>query len=308
MPSVTRAAVLVLASTPLLAHCMPDFDALSAGAGSSAGTTFGGEATGGDHSSLAGSSPSGGTSSVAGSLNGGTPSGGAAGAGAASGTAGQGGDGGGGQADGGAGGDAGASDGGAAGDGQTSCGPPEEGVTNYSNFDEGLSGPGFANQGPSVAIATTKGTTGSWERDPDVGNACPGALHFSFAFKGYASGSDADEVANGNYYFAPVNWTSAAAVHAMVKVSPANAAITGVRFYVVSGAQYLYYYVFDTTAFKTGEWNEMVLSPSAGPYYDPTSVRQLGVEVRLLRAGTSGIPAQPPLVEVWFDDIWLEPK
>src|SRR5688572_8964734 len=70
-----RNALLVLMSVPLLAHCMPDFDTLSAGLGSTAGTSSGGDADAGEGPLVSGSS-NGGASPKAGSSNGGTPSGG----------------------------------------------------------------------------------------------------------------------------------------------------------------------------------------------------------------------------------------
>lgn len=298
-------------SAPLLAHCMPDFDALSAGLGSSAGTSSGGDATAGEGPSVSGAS-NGGAPPKAGSANGGTASGGTtAGAAPTSGTAGAGGEapaGGGGE---GGGGEGGAGLGGAPpGEGGGSgCELPASGITTYNTFDEGLNGPGgFVSASCDTNMHTTLGATGSAAWDPDEGSSCPGALHFSFTFEDYASGSAADEKGYGNYHFASMDWSDSAALHVMVKVAPASAPIASMQLFVLSGTQYLFWGQFNDGDFRTGEWHEMVLQPVAGAYYDPTDVYRLGAEILLARAGTAGNPAEPPLIDVWFDDIWLEPK
>lgn len=298
MDSVRRVSLFVLA-TAMLPHCTPDFDALSDGGASNGGMTSAGNSNGGTESS--GGSPGAG-SAHGGASPGGTAVGGDAMSviGGASGAADRG--------------DAGAENelGGASGAGGTAspCSTwPDDGVTVYNGFDEGLEGAGFSSVSARGSVDTTKGATASYAWDAAQGSSCPGALRFSFSFKAYASGSEADEVGFGTYEFAPTSWVSGSALHLKVKVSLANAPISGVRLFVISGDKYLYSSVFDDTAFKTGEWNEMVMPTVAGDYYDPNSVRQLGIEVRLARAGTPDIPAQPPQpLQVWLDDIWLQPN
>jgi hypothetical protein len=103
-----------------------------------------------------------------------------------------------------------------------------------------------------------------------------------------------------------MDWSNVAALHVMVKMSPTNAPVEGVRMFVLSGNQFLYSSVFDDTKFKTGGWNEMTLQLVGGSYYDPTKVFRIGAEVRLDPA--RGIPPGPYKVDVWLDDVWLEPK
>ena len=313
----------------MLAQCMPDFDSL--GPGSNAGasqaggsTSFGGVSgysiSGGGSASSAGSnnSNSGGTGNdtsfagisdggAAGADNGGSTPGGATNGGATGGTAV------GGSATGGtaAGGTAtggtptgGAATGGAG--GTSSCGPPV-GATRYNGFDKNLNGVGFVQANAYADMATTHAATGSSAWDPAAGKTCPGALRYSFVFPDYASGSAADEVGTGTYAFATMDWSKETALRLMVKVSPPSAPLTGVRLFVMSG-QYLYYSIFDDSTFKTGDWHEMYLQPVAGTSYEPTNVFRIGVSVALLRAGSPGIPTKPPAIDVWLDDLWLQPK
>jgi hypothetical protein len=329
MDSLRRVALVVLFSTTLLPQCMPDFDALSAGPRSGSGGSVAGDGSGGSEISnggmvmpdaSGGSSPnsnSGGTSSGGGSLN---SNSGETSSGGSSPNAGSGGNTSGGTNAAGttAGGSepvqAGGMDGGAGLGGASAGAAGEPGcvsfsdVATYSAFDDGLDGNGFASSSIDSVVDTTHAASSTSGWDSLIGNRCPGSLQYSYVFKAYAVNSDPDEVGFGNYFFASMNWSSVSAVHAMVKVSPANAPITGVRFFVLSGSQYLYDSVLDSTRFKSGGWNEMILRPVAGSSYDPTDVYRLGVEIRLLRAGSLGIPAQTPKIEVWLDDIWLEPK
>jgi hypothetical protein len=312
MDSMKRAPLLVLVCAPLLAHCMPDFDALSAGLGSSAGTSSGGDAMAGDGPASGSSSSSGGASSKAGSPNGGMTSGGTTGGDApTSGTTGSGGQ----APEGGAFGDT--DDGGAglggtpAGGegGDSGCEPPASGNPIYATFDEGLNdSSGFVGASANTNMHTTLGATGSSAWDSEAGSGCPGSLLFSFNFEDYASGASADEKGYGNYVFAPMDWSSSAALHVMIKVSPADAPIASLQLFVLSGTEYLFWGEFDDGDHKTGEWYEMVLRPVAGTFYDPTDVYRIGVEVVLARAGTAGNPAEPPPMKLWLDDLWLERK
>ena len=312
MDSMKRAPLLVLVCAPLLAHCMPDFDALSVGLGSNAGTSSGGDAMAGEGPTSGSSSSNGGASSKAGSPNGGTPSGGTiAGDGPTSGTAGDGGQ----ASEGGAHGgtdEGGAGLGGAPAGGEggnTGCESPAFGNPIYATFDEGLNGPGgFVAASANTNMQTTLGATGSSAWDAEAGSSCPGALRFSFTFEDYASGSTADEKGYGNYVFAPMDWSNSAALHVMMKVSPADAPIASLQLFVLSGSEYRFWGEFDDGDLQTGEWQEMVLRPVAGAYYDPTDVYRIGTEIVLARAGTAGNPAEPPQMHVWFDDMWLERK
>jgi hypothetical protein len=92
----------------------------------------------------------------------------------------------------------------------------------------------------------------------------------------------------------------------LVKLTPANAPLSEVRFFVMSGDNYLFRSTFDTSNFRNGEWNEMVLSLEPGEDFDVTKARRVGVQLTLLRAGTAGIPAEPPTIDFWLDDIWVE--
>jgi len=188
------------------------------------------------------------------------------------------------------------------------CEPEEPGVTVYNGFDGGVDGPGFSSAEVAADVDTTLKATTSALWDSQEGSRCPGSLRLSCAFKGYASGAAADEKGFMNYFFDRRDWSAAAALHAMVRVSPSAPPISGVRLFVLSGDNYLYHSVLDATAFKNGGWNEMRLPLQSDTYYDPTKVHRIGVEVALLRSGSPGIPATPPVVDVWVDDIWLEPK
>jgi hypothetical protein len=290
---------------------MPDFDALSAGLGSSAGSSSGGDAMAGEGPTSGSSSASGGASSKAGSANGGMPSGGTAGDASTSGTGGSGGQ----PPEGGAGGDT--DDGGAGlggapaggGGGDSGCESPALGNPLYATFDQGLNGPGgFFGASADANMHTTLGATGSAAWDSEAGSSCPGSLLFSFNFEDYASGSSPNEKGYGNYAFSPMDWSNSAALHVMLKVSPANAPIASLQLFVLSGTEYLFWGEFDGGDHKTGEWYEMVLRPVAGTSYDPTDVYRIGVEVLLARAGTAGNPAEPPPMQLWLDDMWLERK
>lgn len=296
MASVQRAALVVLMSTALLPQCTPDFESLTAGATS--GGAGNGNAGGGQASNAGSENPGiAGASSGAGQLGGG-----AAGEGGEAGVSMNGGAGAGATpGDGGAGGDAGGAG------GEPGCAPPRTGLTTYMSFDHGIEGGGFLEASSKGEVATTKGATALSLWDPDAGSSCLGALRFSFSFKEYVSGSAADERGFGTYQFKSMNWSDTAALHTTIKVSPANAPITGVRFFVMSGA-YLFYSSFDGSQFKSGEWQEVVLEPVSGDSYDPTNVFRLGIQVDLVRAGAPGIPATPPTIDIWLDDVWLEPK
>lgn len=277
---------------------MPDFGALSAGTAGSAGV---GQINGGTGQSSAGSlnPPDGGSSSGTGS--GGAPisSSGSSGAPAIAG----GGDG----ADGGDGGDAAA--GGASGaGGEPSCGPPAPGLAAYATFDDGLNGPGFLEPALANEVATTMGAMASSEWDANVGSGCAGSLHLSYAFKGYPSGTANDERGTGTFYFESTNWSTYRALHAKVKVTPAGAPLNGVLLFAMSGQDFRFYSVFDGSDFASGQWHEMILEPVAGTSYDPTNVYRLGVQATLLRADAAGGQALPSKIDIWLDDIWLEPK
>jgi len=309
MDSLRRLLLLVPLAPMVLPNCTPDFDALSSGVASTAGTPSGGNAGNGSGSANGGSEPRAG-SSGAGSVQGGG-GGDFSGGGSAGGTPTTAGSGG-------ASGDAGAGDAGAenmlagaAGEGGAAptCKDWPDVVTIFNGFDQGLEGDGFSSVSSRGTVSTTKGATASSGWDAKEGATCPGALRFSYFFKAYASGSDPTETGYGTYEFSPTSWTSGTALHVKVKVSEANAPITGVRFFIISSDKYLYTSVFDDTAFKSGGWNEMVIPAVANEWYDPTGVRQLGIEIQLDRADTPDIPAQPPQVlKVWLDDIWLEPN
>jgi hypothetical protein len=191
--------------------------------------------------------------------------------------------------------------------GAGNCAAPSVGATIYNTFEHtDLLGPGFVNASAATNMDTTHGATGLSEWDAAVGASCPGALHYSFAFKAYVSASP-EEVGSGFYYFSNADWSSASALHVMVKVSPVDAPITDVRLFVISGSQYLFHSMTDASKFKTGAWNEMILSLTGSDYVG-TGVSQLGVQAVLDRAGTAGIPTVPPTVSIWLDDIWLQPK
>ena len=283
---------------------MPDFGALSAGTGGVSQVNGGA-----GQSSVAGSMNPPGGSSSSGAGSGGAPISSSGSSGAAPIVAG----GGGGGADGGLGGDDGsggeAAAGGASGaGGESPCGPPAPGLTAYATFDDGLTGTGFVETALTNDISTTMGATGSFEWDPNAGSGCPGAVHFSYAFKGYASGTANDERGTGTYYFKSINWSGYRALHAKVKVSPAGAPLAGLLLFAMSGQDYRFYGVFDGSDFASGQWHEMILEPVAGASYDPTNVHRLGVQATLQRADAAGGKALPSKIDIWLDDIWLEPK
>jgi hypothetical protein len=276
-------------------QCTPDFDSLSAGqadggegAASGAAADVGGEHSGGAES---GGEPAGGSMNaglggdggVAGVETGGAPSMPTGGAGGQT-------------EDGGAGG----------GGGSDSCPLAPLGATTYVTFDTGLEGPGFVDAITDCTAESTKGGLCSSEWDPSVGSSCPGALHIVASFQDYASGAEPHESVHGGLYFDDADWSSATALHATVKVAPTSAPLDGIRFFVISGNNYRYTSIFDGQTFENGAWNEMTLKLVAGAEFDPTEVKQLGVQVVLKRADASGIPAEPPTVDVWLDDVWLE--
>jgi hypothetical protein len=177
----------------------------------------------------------------------------------------------------------------------------------YQDFDTGLEGEGFPDRHASCSMSTLQNATCSEQLDPMTGKTCPGALQLSIDFQAYASGTAEDEIAHGALDFSFADWSQAAAFHVMVKVSPVNAPIIGVHLYLQSGDDYAYDAIFDATDYKSGTWHEMVF-PLSGAILNLTEVRRWGVQVILNRAGNPGNPAQPPHIEVLFDDVWLEPK
>jgi len=192
--------------------------------------------------------------------------------------------------------------------GALNCAVPSVGASIYNTFEhEDLLGAGFVDTSSAAHADTMNGATGSSAWDAVVGASCPGALRFSFAFKAYVSVSP-EEQGNGVYYFSNADWSSASALHVMVRVSPVSAPITDVRLFLISGSQYAFTSISDNSKFKTGAWNEMVMPLIASDYYVATDVRQLGVQAVLDHAGTAGIPTEPPTVSIWLDDIWLQPK
>lgn len=193
--------------------------------------------------------------------------------------------------------------GGAGGD---SCPFTPLGASTYLTFDTGLEGPGIVDPTTDCTATSTKDALCSSAWDPSVGSSCPGAFHIVASYQDYASGAEPSEVVNSSLYFENADWSSATALHAMVKVAPTSAPLDGVRFFVISGGDYRYASVFDGQTFENGNWNEMTLKLVAGAEFDPTEVKQIGAQVVLKRADASGIPAEPPTVDVWLDDIWLE--
>jgi len=194
---------------------------------------------------------------------------------------------------------------GKAGAGGAACTPLHRTASVFDDFDVNLDGPGIANATISVNVDTTQGTTCSMVRDSSVGTPCPGSLHLAANFKAYVSGSAADEIVYGDLNFADASWTGATALHAMVKVSPMNAPLASVEFYLISGS-FLFVGATDPAAFKNGDWNEIVVPLASGGSFDATKVFRLGFRLRLARAGTSGIPTQVPVIDAWLDDVWLE--
>ena len=174
----------------------------------------------------------------------------------------------------------------------------------HDEFDLDLTGEGFA---PVLAVAsadTTVGSTASAERDPTVGRTCPGSFRVRGVFKGYTSTTT--EVATGDLRFPSASWSSAKALHAWVKVQPADAPLQGIQLFVVSGSDYRFAGTFDTSMFMFGIWYEMVLPLAASSSFDPTMVSRVGLQLILKFAGSEGVPATPPTVSVWMDDIWVE--
>jgi len=308
-----RNAWLVAALGPLLAHCAPDFDALSSGHAAGQG---GAPSDGGSTGSTAGTDV-GGTSNASGTSTGGVSgqpaSSGSGGMPQTSGSGGNLGPGGGTTT--GSGGDGGAMDlagaAGLAGEGgggpAPTCVTPHAGQLGYDDFDKGLASPIFPYLVTSGSTDTTHGATCKVEFDPSVGKTCPGSFHVIAAFKAYASGSQADEHAYGGYDFSFADWSLAKAMHVMIKVSPTSAPLASVQLYLQSGDNYAYDSVYDSLKFKSGTWYEIVF-PLPGSKLDATKVRRMGIELTLARDGTANIPPTPPTVDVWFDDVWLEAR
>jgi hypothetical protein len=125
-------------------------------------------------------------------------------------------------------------------------------------------------------------------------------------FKGYPLSPTPGELAIGDFRFAPADWTGASALHAWVKVEPTAAPLQGVRWFVISGTNFLYASVFDTAAFRKGNWNEMILPLQNGAAFDPASVIRVGIQILLKTADSPGIPSAPPTTYVSVDDLWVE--
>lgn len=187
------------------------------------------------------------------------------------------------------------------------CMTPHVGQLGYEDFDSALTGPLFPDPVVKSTITTTLGSTCTATRDPTVGKTCAGALHVSASFQGYAARGTPNERAFGQIDFAPTDWSDGAALHVQVKVQPGDAPITGVRLFVLSGADYAYDSIFDDSRFKAGDWYELVF-PLSDTALDLTAVRRVGVEVDLNRAEAADAAVAPPTVEIWLDDIWLEAR
>jgi hypothetical protein len=181
------------------------------------------------------------------------------------------------------------------------------GASIYNDFDTSIEGPGFPAALAVVSVDTTKGSTSSSSWDLAVGASCPGALHFAAQFVEYVSASP-DERAYGSLAFTPSDWSGAAELHVRVRIAPADAPLSEVRLFVMSGDNFLYRSTVDTTTFRNGEWNEMVVPLAPDTTFDATKAHRVGVALTLSRAGTSGIPADPPTIHFWLDDIWVEPS
>ena len=184
---------------------------------------------------------------------------------------------------------------------------PHGGQLRYEDFDTALTGRLFPDPFVNSTITTTLGSTCTVTRDPTVGKTCAGALHVSAGFQGYAALGAPNERAFGQIDFAPTDWSDAAALHVKIKVQPSDAPITGVRLFVLSGADYAYDSIFDGSSFKAGDWYELVF-PLSGTTLDLAAVRRVGVEIALNRAQPAGAAVPPPTVDIWLDDIWLEPR
>jgi hypothetical protein len=295
----SRRVLSCLALSVATVRCTPDFDSLSGRDGTGglgAGGSGGGLVAIGASAGVAGS---GGTSSAGVGLGGSEPKP-IAGAGAVQtgGTAGEG-----------TGGTAGSpatdgGEGGAAGAGPTPCVWAPAVSTHYDGFDAGLDGQGFDSVITTAAANSTLGATASSAWDDAVGKTCPGSLLLAVAFKGYVS-EQKQELAVADLRF-NADWSGATKVHAWVRVSPSNAPITGVQFFVMSGSSYLYASVFDNHKFALGEWYEVVLPLAPGNDYDPTHVHRVGVQVTLRQEDVAGNPPVAPTVQTWLDDIWVE--
>lgn len=278
-------------------RCTPDFDSLSSGDGSGgAGAHAGGSDGVGGSEDLGGSD---GMMSGSGANVGGTSTGGVAGSTSSTG----GGDSEAGSTTGGS-----PAEGGEAGAGGSAPSCVWKGGSHFADdgFDGGLDGHGFDIGMTLSSMTSTHGATAFSEWDEAVGHTCAGSLHLQGAFTSYASDQEPDEVATADFRFANADWTGANKLHAWIRVSPVNAAITGVQFFVLSGSSFLYKSVFDDTSFVSGEWHELVMLLAPGTSYDPKDVRRLGVKIVLRRDGAANTPPQAPTVDVWLDDIWVE--
>jgi len=284
MPVTHHPRALVLFALTLASlRCTPDFDSLKSGhgAGGAAGSAAdGGESPGGAETrGDAGESLGGAASGAGGAADGGSSAG-------ASSTDG---------------GEAGAA--GAAPDG---CVWKPSGSSHYDGFDGGLDGQGFDGATTTSSSESTLGATATSAFDDSVGKTCLGSLNLKALFKGYVDGQQGDESAVVDLRFADASWAGATKLHAWVRVSPKDAPLTGVRFFVMSGSSFLYDSILDENGFASGQWYELVLPLKPGASYEPKVVHRVGVSITLRRAGTANNPPVAPSVDVWIDDVWVE--
>jgi hypothetical protein len=179
-------------------------------------------------------------------------------------------------------------------------------ATHYNGFDGGLEGTGFDSVETTSWATTTHGATVTSGWDAAAGKTCPGAFDFKSVFPAYASGQEADEKTVADLRFSDADWSGGTKLHAWAKVSPVNAPITGVQFFVMSGSSFLYTDIFDAVNFAPGQWYELVVPLAPGAKYEPKVVHRVGVQIVLRRAGAANNPPVPVTVHVWLDDIWLE--
>lgn len=331
----SRAARLARAGSPLvlalsLLHCAPDFASLSSGgAGESGGAlALGGRSNGGSSSVLGGGSGtahggdtaiSGGTSGDGATGNGGSSSGeagsgssgGEAGGGSSNGGSSNGGSSNGGSSNGG-GSNGGTSNGGSAGSGVAGTGGAPCVFTHpkarsFDGFDGGLSGTGFSNANTTSSITVLNNATASSKWDSTVGHSCPGSVRLTADFKGYSTDSTNSNSAAADLRFGTSDWTGATQMHMWVKVSPGSAPLQAIQVFVFSDTTaFRYASLYDDNAFRNGDWNEYVLTLSAGSSYNPKQVFRIGIQIILNAAGTAGNPSVPPVTTAWFDDVWTE--
>jgi hypothetical protein len=308
-----------------LLHCAPDFASLSSGgAGETGGTpaSSGGRSNGGSSAVLGGSggtaqggasANSGGTSGASGlgATGSGGSSSGEAGGGSSGGEAGSGGSSGGSASSGGSpsagsssggGSSGGGAAGGAAGSGGAPCVFSHPKALAFDGFDGGLNGSGFSLATTTASVGNNGTASSVW--DSAAGHSCPGALRLTIDFKGYSASST---TATGDLRFKLADWTGATVMHAWVKVSPGDAPLQGVQLFVFSDTTaFRFDSAYDDAGFRSGEWNEMILSLQPGSAYTPSQVFRIGLQVILKTAGSSGNPAVPPVTTVWLDDVWIE--